>query len=256
MYNAVYGAIYLFVFICGACIGSFTNVLIYRIPRNLPFVYDTSACPECKKRIMPHDLIPIASYIALKGKCRHCSSRISPRYPLIELLCGILAVLAVKLYSFTPSAALYFAMFILLVAVAFIDIDFMIIPDGLVIALAITAIAIAVSERDISLLWRILGAFVLSAPMAILNLFIKEAFGDGDIKLLFVCGFALGFRLVILCGFIAVVLGGIHGVCIIAAKKKYKDTHIPFGQYICIGAFIAQTLGEKLLAAYFALFMP
>lgn len=243
-----------FAFLLGLCIGSFCNVLICRIPRGIPFANDTSKCTVCGQRIKAYDLIPILSYIVLGGKCRRCKAPFSLRYPLVELLGGLLGLAAFWFYGASLAAISGFLIFMVLMVISFIDAEHMIIPDGLVISLAILLVAHIFFTWDGQILSRITGFFILSVPMYTLTLFIKDAFGGGDIKLIAVCGFLLGFSHVLVAGFIAVMLGGVQGIYSKYIKKS-KDSHIAFGQYICIGVFVALLFGSEIVSRYLALFI-
>lgn len=240
--------------VCGAvlgmCLGSFANVLIYRLPRGISFVKGYSMCTSCEKRIQAYDLVPIISYLVLRGKCRDCGAGISVKYPLVELLGGLLGVAAVLKYGLSPPAPLYLAVFIILLAVSFIDAEHMIIPFGLVIALAVLAVPIAFLSPDMAWRWRFVGFFVLSLPMYATNFFIKDAFGGGDIKLMAVCGFMLGLGPVLVAGFIGVLTAGTRAMIIMLSGKPYKNVHIPFGPYLCFGICAACLFGEQILKWY------
>ncbi|MEG0227218.1 MAG: prepilin peptidase, partial [Lachnospiraceae bacterium] len=140
--------IMLFVFLLGASVFSFVNVLIYRVPKQLPFGNERSFCPQCGQALKGYDMIPVFSYLLLGGKCRYCKCRISPRYPLIETLGGILAVWSVyyfgqsEMYSGKSmgQAVLVFLLLALLTAVTFVDIDTLEIPNGFVLAVLVLAV--------------------------------------------------------------------------------------------------------------------
>lgn len=255
---------YIFAVGMGLCIGSFANVLIYRIPRGIQFISGTSFCPSCGKRVMPFDLIPVLSFILLKGKCRHCEARISIRYPLIELLSGGLAAVAVWKYGYSPSAVLGFGIFSVLLIISVIDIEHMIIPDGLIVTLAVLAIAFTLLQaygiteeidviHNLDIINRIIGIFTVSLPMFLLTLLIDNAFGGGDIKLSFVCGFLLGWKLMLLAWFLAVLSGGIHGILVKYIRKNRDTSHIPFGQYICVGVFVSILWGTAIIDGYLSI---
>jgi len=257
--------IYVTAIIFGLVMGSFLNVLIYRIPRKLPFIQGTSFCPGCGARVMPYDLVPVLSYIVLGGKCRKCRSQISIIYPAIELLTGGLAAAAVWRYGLSAAVFAGFAVMAVLVVIAMIDVAHMEIPNGLVIALLVVGVAYAVTTRFFPVygssenivivkLWEYpLGAVVVSLPMLVLAMVIKDAFGGGDIKLMAVCGLFLGFRLVLVAAFAAFFLGGLHGILIKLFSKTGKR-HMPFGQYICVGTALAMMCGGEAVAWYLGLF--
>ena len=146
---------YIYMFILGSCIASFINVLIYRIPRDLDFVNGRSFCPSCHNTLKPYDMIPVFSWLFLKGKCRFCKEPISPRYPLIELCGGLLAMLCFYRYGFTWMTLVSFVLAMILLTITMIDFDTMTIPNGLVIALVAPVIVCAVLEPQISISSRV-----------------------------------------------------------------------------------------------------
>ncbi|NLB79319.1 MAG: prepilin peptidase, partial [Clostridiaceae bacterium] len=123
----------IFLFLIGSCIGSFLNVCIYRIPLEESIVFPPSGCPKCKEKLKPKDMIPILSYIMLKGKCRYCKDPISIQYPIVELITGIIWLIIYNRYGFAIQTAALLYLYTVLIPVAFIDFKYMIIPDGLVI---------------------------------------------------------------------------------------------------------------------------
>ena len=160
-----------------------------------------------------------------------------------------LAVLCVLKFGFNLNAGIILLIFINLTLISFSDITRQIIPDWLIIILAALSIIQAFLFRDVTILERIIGFFVLSIPMLTLTYFIEDSFGGGDIKLIAVCGLLLGFKLVLLSGIIAILLGGFHGFVIKYILKK-KDEHFPFGQHICLGVFISTLFGSEIIQWY------
>ncbi len=246
----IYFAIYFFIFFVGACVGSFLNVLIWRIPRGMNFTTDRSICPKCGKQIKEYDLIPVLSYIILGGKCRNCHDPISLRYPAMEGVTGLIFVLIIQRLGFTLSALLALISASVLIVIAMIDYDTMEIPDGLVIALGAVAIASAFISPQVSVASRIIGALCVSVPMLLLALLIENAFGGGDIKLMLAAGFMLGWKLTLLATFIGLLTGSIVGVAMLASKKAERGQSIPFGPHLCLGILIAMLYGNAIVAAY------
>lgn len=265
---AIYFTYFLFVFIFGICIGSFLNVIIYRVPNKLDFVHGRSFCPKCGHMLAVRDLVPLFSFIVLGGHCRYCREKISFRYPMIEALCGCLFLWCVWELGFTLSALAACILAAVLLALAMIDWDTMTIPDGLIIALLIPCVlSLFTAGTDI---WsRLIGFFVVSVPLLALALLIPGSFGFGDVELMAVCGFFLGWQNVLLALFIGIVLGGVAGVFIMARhsksrpenspqdnkqtpqeKEEEKHPHMPFGPYLAIGVFIAMLYGDKIIRWY------
>lgn len=249
-----YALLYFIIFLFGACIGSFLNVLVYRLPRKLSPVKGRSRCPHCGHVLSADDLVPVVSYLALKRRCRYCGERISPRYALVECFGGLLCVLCYALYG-APGFLFYFGVACVLLTIALIDADTMEIPDSLVIALAVLAIAAIFIEPGIAL-WpsRIVGLVAVSVPMLLIALLINGAFGGGDIKLMAAAGFLLGWQNALLAFFIGLLLGGVYAAVLLAKKKAGRKAHIAFGPPLCGGIFIALLFGADIIGWYLSLF--
>ena len=237
--------------IMGVCIFSFLNVVIYRVPRKLDFVSGRSQCPSCGHMLGAKDLVPVFSWIFLGGKCRYCKSKISPRYSIIEIWGGICGTICWYFWGNSIEAILYFCVFSLLTVISCVDWDTMLILNGFVIVFFILTIVSCFFIKEISLLERIIGFFSISVPMLLLTVAISGAFGGGDIKLMAVAGFFLGWKLCVLSFFIGVILGGGYGVYLLLVKKKGRKDHFPFGPFLCLGIMIAVCFGNDFLAWYF-----
>ncbi|MCQ4638023.1 prepilin peptidase [Anaerovorax odorimutans] len=249
-----YGVIYGFILIAGICIGSFLNVLIYRIPEKISFAKGRSFCPACGHELRAIDLVPVISFLFLKGKCRYCGDKISFRYPLIELLGGAFALWSALSFGLTWQAVVGFAVSCILLVIAFIDIDTMEIPDGLVLALLVLAVVSLICFRDITWISGVIGFFVISLPMLLMNLIIKDSFGGGDIKLCAACGLMLGWQQMLAAALIALVTGGIYGAYLLITKKKDRKDHFAFGPFLSFGIIVALFAGNFLIQSYLAIF--
>jgi leader peptidase (prepilin peptidase)/N-methyltransferase len=243
---------YLYALILGLVVGSFLNVIIYRLPLGIPIAKGRSFCPKCHVLIKWSQNIPIISYLMLRGKCKNCGEPIAVRYPLVEGLTGLLSM--VSFYVFGPSLQylLVFVVMALLVAITFIDFDTMTIPNALVVALMVPAVFSFFVFPEPGFLARLIGIFSISLPMLILTMIIPDAFGGGDIKLMAVAGFLLGWAASLLATFIALVLGGTVATYYIL--KKRKDKHMPFGPYLCIGIYLSMHFGSAIINWYLGFF--
>ncbi len=248
----VYFCLYFLVFFFGCCVGSFLNVLIYRIPKRIPFWKGRSYCPACDAVIKPYDLIPLFSYFFLRGKCRNCNHKISNRYPLVESLTGLIALFIFREYDLSIEFILCFIFSALLITIALIDSDTLTISNELVISLLIpTAVSLVIHPDWLS---RAIGFFAVSLPMLILTLIIPESFGGGDIKLIAICGLMLGYQNILLAGFIALLLGGAYGVILLIKSKDNRKKHFAFGPFLCVGILTAMLYGEWIINQYLQLF--
>lgn len=250
-----YIILYAFVFMFAACIGSFLNVLIYRIPLGISPLKGRSHCTHCGKVLKGYDMIPVVSFFVLGGKCRFCKGKISPRYALIEALTGILGVLCAWLLGFSVQGLLGFYVCCILVVIVWIDIDTMEIPNGLVLALIPAGILAIWVFPQVDLLQRGIGLVCIALPMLLMNFAIKDAFGGGDIKLMAVAGFFLGWKLTLLATFLALLGGGGYGVYLLASKKKGRKDHFAFGPFLGLGIVVAMLCGEEIISFYLSLFL-
>lgn len=231
-----------FAFIFGGLIGSFLNVLIFRIPRGRDFVKERSHCPKCNKLIFWYENIPVISYIFLRGKCSKCNSGISIRYPLVELICAVAACLMFPGFidnSSLASFAFYFSIFCAFVVHFFIDLEHKILPDGINIYLALMLGIFSIFNYSYKY-WLFGGAIGFLFPAGVTYAFYalrgKVGLGGGDIKLFAVLGLYLGPIGIIYNIMFSCILGSVVGISLIVTKVIGRNTQIPFGPFIIIVA--------------------
>ena len=212
-------------FVIGIVIGSFLNVCIYRLPLGKSVISPPSACGSCGHRLGALDMIPVLSYFWLRGRCRYCNAAYSARYMLVELLTGILFALCGLYYLPGLKIILVFFFVACLIVQAFIDLDHQILLDEILMLMLLI--------------------FLLS----------RGGMGAGDVKLSFVLGVWLGFKASIVCLMLAFVFGGIIGVLLLASGIKQRKDPIPFGPFLCIGAYIALLFSPYLIYFYWNLFV-
>lgn len=246
--------LYLYAFLVGICIASFLNVVIWRLPQELSFVKGRSFCPTCHHQLNWYDLFPVFSYLFLRGKCRYCGHKIPVRDTVIEFLGGCIGMFCFYTYGLSWDTLVVFAVFMLLLTITMIDFDTMTIPNGLIIALIVPVGIFTVLHPEVSLVSRGIGFFIVSLPMYLLTVLIPDCFGGGDIKLIAVAGFLLGWKLTLLAFFISVLIGGGYAVYLLISRKTKKDAHIAFGPYLCAGIMVSLLYGEELIQAYLSLF--
>ncbi|TMS82863.1 A24 family peptidase [Pseudoalteromonas sp. S554] len=270
------------------CVGSFLNVVIYRLPLMMqrewqsecrllledelntnqakpkntsePFnlVKPNSTCPKCKTAIKPWQNIPIISWLILKGKCASCSNPISIRYPAIEAITALLSLVVAYTFGATEQALLYIVITWALVALTFIDIDHMLLPDQLTLPLVWLALIAAVAGITITPSDAIMGAaFGYLSLWSVFWLFKlltgKEGMGYGDFKLLALFGALLGWQSLLTIILLSSVVGAIIGIALLTIQGKDKATPIPFGPYLAIAGWITLLWGNQLQSAYFNL---
>lgn len=241
-------------FLIGICVASFINVVIWRVPQGISIAKGRSFCPACHHELKWSDLFPIFSYLFLKGKCRYCGSKIPVRDTLIEVIGGVAAVFFFLKYPFEWDALLVLSIFMILLAITMIDFDTMEILNGLLLALMIPVVIMTVLHPEITILERIIGFFCISLPMYLLTLLIPDCFGGGDIKLIAVCGFLLGWQSTLLAAFIAIMIGGCYAVFLLMRKKSEKGAHIAFGPYLSVGIMVSLLYGKFIINWYLSLF--
>lgn len=248
--------ILVFAFVFGALVGSFLNVCIYRMPEGISIVSPPSRCPQCLTRIRPTENIPIISYVVLRAHCRTCGAAISPRYPLVEVLGGLLAVIIVLRFGVTPAALLYFSFAAALLVITFIDLDHQIIPD----AISLPGIAIGLTASFVvhgtppplhSAAGILVGGGILYAVAVGYEWMTgTEGMGFGDVKLLAMIGAFLGWRAVPLCLLLASLSGSVIGLGVMLLRGKDRKFPIPFGPFLAAGALIALLFGDAIIDWY------
>ena len=245
------------VFIFAIAFGSFINVLIYRLPRKISLVSPGSHCPKCDSPIRYSDNIPLLSFILLRGKCRNCGAKISFRYPLIELLAGLLAVISFYHFGPTIKAAETAFLSLVFIPIFFIDLDFRIIPDfftlpGIVIGVAVSLLPEAFIGWKESIIGLIVGGGLFFVVGTIGEfIFKKEAMGFGDVKFAAMLGAFLGWKILLLILILGSFLGSVVGVAlIILSKSKNKSSYVPFGPFLVAAAFISIYFGNAVIQAY------
>lgn len=241
------------IWLFGACIFSFLNVVIYRVPRQISFVRGYSHCPACDHQLTGLDMVPVFSWLFLRGRCRYCGGKVSSRYTWIELFGGCIALLCVFKIGYNLAAVTVFAFLGMLTVVAFVDIDTMEIPNGFVLAILIIGVCSIVTLRGVSLVERLIGMVSVSLPLLLITLAIPGAFGGGDIKLMGACGLLLGWRLNLVSLFLAVLTGGLYGIFLLVTKRKGRKDHFAFGPFLCLGMFLAVFWGQPLMDWYLGL---
>ena len=244
--------------IFGLIIGSFLNVVIWRVPRGESLVRPPSHCPRCERPIRPRDNVPVVSWLLLRGRCRHCGEPISARYPSVELATGVL--FAAFAFRFGPHAALpaylYFAA--VGVALAMIDFDHKRLPDALTlpsypVGLALLAVAAGVDGRWWPLERAAIGMSALLLFYGVLWFVYPSGMGFGDVKLSGVVGLYLGWvgwGALAIGAFAAFLVGGLVGIGVILFAGGGRKSKIPFGPFMLVGALIGIFAGEGLAHAY------
>ncbi|MFC5603959.1 prepilin peptidase [Sporosarcina koreensis] len=242
-------------FIYGSIFGSFFNVVGLRVPKKESIVSPPSHCTKCNRRLRLVDLIPIMSYIALRGKCRGCGLKISPVYPLMEFLTGILFAYSYVRFGFSLELIIAILFISLLIIITVSDIAYMIIPDRVILPFAI-ALLILRWVIPTSPWWdSLLGAAVGFSVLYLIAVVSKGGMGGGDIKLFFVIGLVLGTANTLLTLFLASLIGSVVGIYVLKKTGKGRKTPVAFGPSIAAAAVITYFYGTEFVEWYQQLFI-
>jgi leader peptidase (prepilin peptidase)/N-methyltransferase len=277
---------YIFVFVFGAAIGSFLNVVIHRVPNEESIVFPNSACPKCSKPIQTYDNIPILSWLILRGKCRNCKEPIAVRYPLVELLTAVVFLVVYWKIGFTPYLPVSLTFAAVMISLVFIDAEHMILPNVITYPLLVAALLVrllfpifvssvyftdlaraplaslsAYPAWAVSMAGAVLGALAGGGSLWLVGEIWKrlrgvEAMGLGDVKMMLGVGALLGWSLSFLSIFIAAFVGAIAGVALLAGKRdRDLQGQIPFGVFLGPASLIALLFGDQLIQWYLRSFL-
>ncbi len=247
-----YGIIFLTL---GLLFGSFLNVCIYRLPLGQSIVWPSSHCPECKTKIKSWDNIPVISYLFLRGKCRSCKSKISLRYPVVEILTGILFCALFIKFGFSTDVIVFLLLAALLVVISFIDIEYKLILNkitipGLIIGAALTWQLSSQSLFQIAIGMILGGGLLVAVAILGRGMFGKESMGMGDVKMAAMIGAFVGAQGITLSLFLGFIIAGIFSSIGIALKKMKRTSYIPFGPFIALGTIVYIFFGEQIINWY------
>lgn len=241
-------------FMIGACVFSFLGVVAYRLPRHQSFVTGRSFCPSCGHALGALDLVPVLSFLALRGRCRHCGAKIGAEYLAVDVLGGAASCLACLVYGGENARTVWAAAFCgVLLVVALMDIETLEILDRMHVILLVLGVIAVFLFPETTLPGRALGFVIVSVPMLLVALLVPGGFGGGDIKLMAVCGFALGAKLTVVAAFFGVLTGGLYGAFLLATHRAKRGTQFAFGPFLCAGLALSLFFGESLAAWYLGL---
>ena len=246
-------AVYVAIF--GLIIGSYLNVVVYRLPLGLSTVYPRSRCPGCGSLIRARDNVPVLSFLLLRGRCRTCGTPISWRYPLVEAATGALFVASLVRFGLTRQAVVAMLFACLMLVLALIDYDHMILPDrltlpGIVVGLALQLVA-PLTGLVPAVLGALSGAGILLAVWGIwLVVRREEGMGLGDVKMLALVGAFLGWGGVLVTLFFGALSGSVVGLALMRRGSVDMRSKLPFGVFLALGGIIALFFGDALVAWY------
>jgi len=266
----------IFIFLFGLIIGSFLNVCIVRIPAGKSIVLPASACPKCGAAIRPYDNIPVVSYLLLGGKCRGCKTKISPMYPVVELLTGLLFLACYEAFGLTAHALKWAAFSAILIVLVFTDLRERLLPDVVNYGgfAAGVLLSLCTKPADGLALWLANRFFDFPPPVPVLSVadslfgaaigsgllwLVSEAYfrirgregmGLGDVKMMLMTGAFLGARRTLLTIFAGSVLGSVLGLAFMLVRRKGTDYELPFGTFLGMAAVLVVFFGTPLINWY------
>lgn len=237
----------------GLLIGSFLNVVIYRVPRRESIVSPGSHCPQCGAAVRWYDNVPLLSWLLLRGRCRDCGSRIPWRYPAVEAATALAFLIAALVYGADPRLLVGWGFFAVLIAITLIDLEHYIIPDRIVLPAAVIGLAASIA-LDPGRWWvYLVSGLGASLFLFLLALFWPGGMGMGDVKMALLMGFVLG-PAVIVAIFLAFLAGAAISIVLLLLRLKTRKDKIPFGPYLALGSTLALLWGERLMGAYLSLY--
>jgi leader peptidase (prepilin peptidase) / N-methyltransferase len=235
----------------GAALGSFINVVVYRLPRGESLVSPGSHCPSCNSAVRPYDNVPVLAWLWLGGRCRACRARISARYPLVEAITAALCVAVIATRLDAVGIALGLLTALVAVPVAAIDFEHHVIPNRITGPAAVAAIALGVALDPSGEPKRLLAAAIAGGAFLLVALAVPKGMGMGDVKLAGLLGLLLGSSVAPAIA-IALVTGVLVGIAVLASRERgeRRGAGVPFGPFLAVGAVAALFCGHAILAAY------
>ena len=249
----VFGALF------GLVWGSFLNVVIHRLPIGESLVTPRSRCPSCKKPVAGYDNVPVLSYLLLGGKCRHCRTPISIRYPFVEAVVGGASVASLLRHGPSLGYVCEFAFVASMVALIFIDYDHQILPDWITLSGMLLALAVAGPRHEMTFVEALKGAALGAGSLFFVSeVYFRlkkiEGLGFGDVKMMGMVGAYLGWKGVLLTLFLGSLSGSVIGLALMARSEGGMQTKLPFGTFLGMGAIATVYMGQPVMEWYSGLF--
>ena len=249
-----------FTIVFGLLIGSFLNVVIFRFPQGESIIFPASNCPSCGHQIRPWENIPILSYLVLRGKCSSCKTHISYRYPVVEALTGLVFYTAYTAYGLSWDLVVFALFGAILIAIAFIDIDHLIIPDSMILMGLLPGFYTLITSGGETALLQIYGLFGLGLAFWLIRfigekVYKREAMGFGDVKFAAMAGWVQGWDVGIVSLFLAFLSATLLMTVLMPIGLINRKQKVPFGPFICLGIWLGQWWGREIIDWYLSLFM-
>jgi len=259
MYDLLTASTPLLAAICallGAVVGSFLNVVIWRLPRGESVVAPPSHCPACGNRIHWYDNVPVLGWVLLMGRCRACKAPISPEYPLVEAANAALYGVLVWRFGPVPELPVYMLLVSALLALTMIDLHHKILPDRITLPGIAVGLAAAATLLPVGIVPALAGAALGGGLFFGIAVVSRGGMGGGDIKLMAMIGAFLGWQAVLLTTLLASVVGGVVGVVLMLAFGKGRKYAVPFGPFLAAGALVCLLWGDRVISWYLGLGRP
>ena len=241
-------------FLLGLCVGSFLNVVIARVPEGRSIVGPGSACPRCSTPIAWYDNVPLLSFALLRARCRKCGEPISWRYPVVELVTGLLFVLALAERGLTIDLRPALLLVSGLVSITGIDLVHQLIPDVISIPGIVVGLAVSTLTGRPGWLDSLVGVVIGGGIFLLIIVASRGGMGGGDMKLGAMLGAFLGWKLVLVAILIAILAGGVFAIVVLLLRRKGRKDAVPFGPFLALGGVVSLFWGESLLAWYLGTF--
>ncbi|PRX31140.1 leader peptidase (prepilin peptidase)/N-methyltransferase [Orenia metallireducens] len=238
------------IFILGLIIGSFLNVVIYRVPEGESIVFPASHCPNCQTNLKIRDLVPVVSFLFSGAKCRYCKEKISWQYPLVELLTGIIFLLLYWKYNLNIQFLSYLILSSLLITVSVIDFKYLIIPNQINYFGIIIGFILSIFFLNQSIYSVLLGILIPAAILLLIAIISKGGMGMGDVKLIAMVGAFLGAKYGVAAIFLGAFIGSVVGGGLMLTGVKGRKDRIPFGPFISMGALVMVLWGDEIINWY------
>jgi len=240
----------------GLVIGSFLNVVIYRLPRQVPFLAGRSVCPHCNAQLKWYHNIPVLSFALLGGRCAFCGGRISYRYPAVEIINALFYIYFYWQFGFSLNFGIFAFLSSVLLVIFFIDLDFQIIPDVITLPGILVGLAVSLLPGGIGIVNAAIGLLVGGSSLYLIAmlgdwLFKKESMGGGDVKMAAMLGAFLGWQKIILIFISSAVIGLVVSLVIMIFSAQVRETRVvPFGPFLATAAMLSIVYGDQLISLY------
>ncbi|MGM0472411.1 MAG: prepilin peptidase [Bacillota bacterium] len=241
------------IFIFGLIIGSFLNVVIYRLPQDKSVIFTRSNCPNCQMELGVLDLIPILSFIIMKGRCRYCNTKISYQYPVVELVTGLVFLLLFQQYQLSIELLIYLLLSSLLIVSAVIDFKHQIIPNQITYTGIIVGLIFSVLFNHLSFISAFWGLIIPAGFLFLITIITKGGVGMGDIKLVGMIGTYIGAKSTMMGIFLGSLIGSMIGLLLIGLKVVDWKERVPFGPFLALGNLVMVIKGQVIIRLYLEL---